>query len=131
MYKDLPNRGCHMQTGPSPSPRVFRLWRQYISMQISPTSPTARQAKLRDRGVFRGSRTIHRGSPAEGTRPQRQDYRHITETACEQCGSGPHKFREECWTNNQEVTTVGDLDIFERCASKIQTIEASRLRSTT
>ena len=30
MHQDLPNRGCHMQTGSSPTSRVYRLYWQYI-----------------------------------------------------------------------------------------------------
>ena len=68
----------------------------------------------RGRGAFRGSRPSCRGSPATGAWPQRQDYRHSTETACEQCGSGPHRFIEECRAINQECYYCGRLGHFSK-----------------
>ena len=53
VHQNLPNRGCHMQTVPSPSPRVYRLWGQYISSQTDPILSAAKQAKLQGRGAYR------------------------------------------------------------------------------
>ena len=46
------------------------------------------------RGSFRGGRPSHRGSIG-GVHPQR-DYRYSPETTCGNCGSWPHRTREEC-----------------------------------
>ena len=68
---------------------------------------------FRGRGAFRGSRHSHRGSLG-GAWPQRQDYRHSTETVCEHCGSWPHKFREECRAFKQEWFHCGRLGHFSK-----------------
>ena len=47
MHQDLSNRGCHMQTGPRPMSRVYRLYWQYIHTQNISISPAVRQAQLR------------------------------------------------------------------------------------
>ena len=52
------------------------------------------------------------GSAAGVAKSQGQDYKHSTETACEQCGSDPHKFREECRAINQECYYCGKLRHF-------------------
>ena len=56
---------------------------------------------FRGRGAFSSGRHSHRGGQ-DGAQPQRQDYRHSTETVCEYCGFWPHKSREECRALIQE-----------------------------
>ena len=54
-----------MQASPSPTSRVFRLHRQYISTQNSPVSPAVRQVQLQ------GQRSL----PGWQVQPQRQSRR--------------------------------------------------------
>ena len=46
--------------------------------------------------------------------PWRQDYRHSTETVCENCGLRPHKSREECRALNQECFHCRRLGHFSK-----------------
>ena len=100
-----------MQISPSPSPRVYRLWVQYISPQTDSIFSAVGQAMLQGQRTLQGGRPGCRGGPVTGTWPQR-DYKHSPKTACQQCGSDPHKSREECRAISQECYHCGRLGDF-------------------
>ena len=125
MYQNLPDRGCNTQTSTSPLTRVYRLHRQYINTQDSPI-PNSKPGQTS--GVEEATEAHSEvedsatgpawEEPSPGETSDTVPRLHVNTVA-----HGPTNQEKNARPHIKSVTTVENLDIFQKCAGTTRTIK--------
>ena len=75
----------------------------------------------RGRGAFRGSKPSHRAAQLQGPGPRDKTTDTVPRLHVSNVARDPTSSRRNTGPSTKNATTVGDLDIFQRCAGKVQT----------